>query len=111
MPQRHCQISNAPVFAESEVVSLIAENTAPEDIIHGLNLSVAARIVSLVRRSNGKDPYIMTGGVAQNAGVVQALREKLGENILVPEELQLCGALGVAMFALEASGRQRKCGV
>lgn len=103
--------SMCTVFAESEVVSLIAENTAPEDIIHGLNLSVAARIVSLVRRSNGKGPYIMTGGVAQNAGVVQALREKLSENILVPKEAQLCGALGAALFALEASGKQRKCGV
>jgi activator of 2-hydroxyglutaryl-CoA dehydratase len=43
----------------------------------------------------------MTGGVAQNAGVVQALQDKLGETILVPGEAQLCGALGAALFALK----------
>jgi activator of 2-hydroxyglutaryl-CoA dehydratase len=57
--------------------------------------------VSLIRRSGGKRPYIMTGGVAQNAGVVQALQDKLGETILVPGEAQLCGALGAALFALK----------
>ena len=97
--------SMCTVFAESEVVSLIAENTAPEDIIHGLNLSVAAKTVSLVKRSGGRGPYIMTGGVAQNAGVVKALEEKLGESILVPREAQLCGALGAALFALEAGNK------
>ncbi len=83
------------------MVSLIAENTAPEDIIHGLNTAVAAKTVSLIRRSGGKCPYIMTGGVAQNAGMVGAPEEKLGGKILVPREAQLCGALGAALFALE----------
>ena len=93
--------SMCTVFAESEVVSLIANNTPPEDIIHGLNMSVAAKTVSLIRRSGGKGPYIMTGGVAQNDGVVKALQDKLGETILVPGEAQLCGALGAALFALK----------
>lgn len=93
--------SMCTVFAESEVVSLIAENTAPEDIIHGLNMAVAAKTVSLIKRSGGKGPYVMTGGVAQNAGVVQALQDKLGEKIFVPREAQLCGALGAALFAMK----------
>ncbi len=50
----------------------------------------------------GKGPYIMTGGVARNAGVVKALEEKLNESIPVPREAQLCGALGAALFALES---------
>lgn len=92
--------SMCTVFAESEVVSLVAENTAPEDIIHGLNCAVADKTAALVRRLGGEPVYIMTGGVAWNRGVVTALEEKLGQPIRVPEEAQLCGALGAALIAL-----------
>ena len=92
--------SMCTVFAESEVVSLIAQNTSAEDIIHGLNMAVAGKTVSLVHRLQGEPSYVMTGGVAQNKGVVKALEEKLGEQIFVPEEAQLCGALGAALIAL-----------
>ena len=92
--------SMCTVFAESEVVSLVAENTATEDIIHGLDRAVADKTAALVRRLGGEPVYIMTGGVARNRGVVSALEEKLGETIRVPEEAQLCGALGAALIAL-----------
>lgn len=95
-------ISNTcTVFAESEVVSLIANNTELSDIIHGLNQSIATRTAALVRAAKGKPPYIMTGGVSKNVGVVKALESELSEEIYVPEEAQLCGALGAALFALE----------
>ena len=90
--------SMCTVFAESEVVSLIAENTPPADVIHGLNMAVAAKTAALVRRLGGEPPYVMTGGVARNLGVVRALEEKLGASVHVPEEAQLCGALGAALF-------------
>lgn len=90
--------SMCTVFAESEVVSLIAENTPPANVIHGLNMAVAAKTAALVRRLGGEPPYVMTGGVARNLGVVRALEEKLGASIHVPEEAQLCGALGAALF-------------
>ncbi len=93
--------SMCTVFAESEVVSLVAANTATEDIIHGLNLAVAGKTASLVRRINGSAPFIMSGGVAQNLGVVKALEGKLGADIFVPPEAQLCGALGAALIAWE----------
>ncbi|MBQ9719952.1 MAG: 2-hydroxyacyl-CoA dehydratase [Oscillospiraceae bacterium] len=92
--------SMCTVFAESEVVSLIAENTPPADIVRGLNMAVATKTSALVRRLGSEPDYVMTGGVAQNHGVVRALEEKLGETIHVPEEAQLCGALGAALFAL-----------
>ena len=92
--------SMCTVFAESEVVSLVAENTATEDIIHGLDRAVADKTAALVRRLGGEPVYIMTGGVARNRGVVSALEEKLGATIRVPEEAQLCGALGAALIAL-----------
>ena len=93
--------SMCTVFAESEVVSLIAQNTPAEDIIHGLNMAVAGKTVSLVHRLGGEPSYMMTGGVAQNKGVVKALEEKLGEHIYVSKEAQLCGALGAALIALD----------
>lgn len=93
--------SMCTVFAESEVVSLIADNRAVPDIIHGLNKSVAARAAALVRRLKGRGPFMMTGGVARNAGVVREIEKTLGEEIYVSEYSQLCGALGAALFALE----------
>ena len=93
--------SMCTVFAESEVVSLIAGNTAVPDIIHGLNKSVAAKTAALVLRLKGKGPYMMTGGVAKNAGVVKELEKKLGAEVCVSEYAQLCGAIGAALFALE----------
>lgn len=94
--------SMCTVFAESEVVSLIADNTDPADIIHGLNMAVANKTASLVTRLGGQPVYVMTGGVAMNRGVVEALEEKLKAEIIVPPEAQLCGALGAALFALDA---------
>ena len=93
--------SMCTVFAESEVVSLIAQNKAVPDIIHGLNNSVAAKVSSLITRIGPEGGYILTGGVAKNMGVVRALEAKLGIKLYICGEAQLCGALGAALFALE----------
>lgn len=91
--------SMCTVFAESEVVSLIADNTPTADIIHGLNKSIAKRTASLVMRLKGSGPYIMTGGVARNAGVVKCLEEELHDRIYVSEDAQICGAIGACLSA------------
>ena len=91
--------SMCTVFAESEVVSLVAQNKAVEDIIHGLNQAVAAKTSALISRVGGKEGYMITGGVAQNRGVVQAIEERIGGELYVCQEAQLCGALGAARFA------------
>lgn len=93
--------SMCTVFAESEVISLIADNHTDSDIIHGLNKSIAAKTASMVSRAKGQGPYMMTGGVARNKGVVQALEARLGESLYIAESPDLCGALGAALFALE----------
>ena len=87
------------VFAESEVVSLIAQNKKTPDIVHSINASVAAKTASLVSRVHGEPGYLMTGGVAQNPGVVAALSAKLGSPVHVPDDPQVCGALGAALIA------------
>ena len=91
--------SMCTVFAESEVVSLIADNKQIPDIVHGLNKSVAAKTMTLVRRVRGTGKYMMTGGGARNKGVVQAISEMLGEEVRIPKAPDLCGALGAALFA------------
>ena len=99
---REVRISNmCSVFAESEVVSLIADDTPTADIVHGLCMSVANKTKSLARRVNAEPAYLMTGGVANNEGVVQALSEVLGAPVRTHEDSQLCGAIGAALLGLE----------
>lgn len=95
--------SMCTVFAESEVISLVAQNKDLDDIIHGLNLSVASKVAALTARLGKKTPgqYMMTGGVAKNKGVTQALEEKLGAKLYICDKAQICGALGAALFADE----------
>ncbi|NLA77594.1 MAG: 2-hydroxyglutaryl-CoA dehydratase, partial [Clostridiales bacterium] len=93
--------SMCTVFAESEVVSLIADNVSTQDIIHGLNKSVAAKTKPLLGRADESSRLIMTGGVANNRGVVSEIEELTGKTVNIPESPDLCGALGAALFALE----------
>lgn len=93
--------SMCTVFAESEVVSLIAQNKAPDDIVHGLNKAVAAKTAALAKRVGGEEKYMMTGGVSKNQGLVQTLEEKLHTKLVISEKAQLCGALGAALFAAD----------
>jgi len=95
------------VFAESEVVSLIARGETPEDIAWGIHRAVADRVASLAERVGIVPPVVMTGGVAMNPGARRALEERLGARLLVPPEPQIAGALGAALIALEeATGRR-----
>jgi len=87
------------VFAESEVISLIAKGESREDIIAGIHESVASRISSMARRVGVKEPVMMTGGVARNIGVVRALEKTLGVSIGVSEFAQVNGAIGAAVMA------------
>ena len=93
--------SMCTVFDDSEVVSLVAQNKALPDIVHGLNQSVATRAAALFRRVGGENPCMMTGGVSRNRGVVAAIEERLGQPLFIHPDAQLCGALGAALFALE----------
>ena len=91
--------STCTVFAESEVVGLIAENTETDDIIHALNKSVAARASGMVKRVRGTGPFMMTGGVAKNKGVAKEIERRLGERLTIMEHPDLIGAIGAALFA------------
>ncbi len=96
--------SMCTVFAESEVVSLIAENHTVADIVHGLNKSVATKTKALANSAKDKGAIMMTGGVANNKGVVSELEKQLNTKIFIPEHPEFCGALGAALIAAENIG-------
>ncbi len=95
------QISSmCTVFAESEVISLLAQGVAKERIIAGIHRSVASRIVAMAERLGKGALITFTGGVAKNAGVKEFLCRELEKDIIVTPESQLAGALGAALLGV-----------
>lgn len=99
--------STCTVFAESEVISQLAAGTDKCDIIAGIHRAIAGRVAGLVHRVGIVQQLAMTGGVAQNTGVVSALEDELGCEIHVSPLTQYNGALGAALFAYQAASRQK----
>ena len=93
--------STCTVFAESEVISQLAQGSDKCDIINGIHHSIANRVAGLTHRVGVRDQLVMTGGVAQNSGVVKALEEELGHTIFTSPITQYVGALGASLFAYQ----------
>jgi predicted CoA-substrate-specific enzyme activase len=92
------------VFAETEIISLLARGEQSESILKGVFRAIASRVAGIASRIGVKDDVFFSGGVAKNCGVVSALREVLGCSILVPDfDPQLVGALGAAVIAMETN--------
>ncbi|MGD2124664.1 MAG: acyl-CoA dehydratase activase [Desulfobacteraceae bacterium] len=89
------------VFAESEVVSLVALNHPKEEIIRGLHRAIVNRVWSMVNAVGIHGAVTMSGGVAKNGGVVAFIEEKLGRAIHLYREPQIVGALGAALHAMK----------
>lgn len=93
--------SMCAVFAETEIVGLLAAEESPENIAAGVQHSIAKRVVSMAG-SKTDEPVIFTGGVALVPGMDQALAAAFGCNIVVAEKPQLTAALGAALMAADA---------
>jgi len=93
--------SMCTVFAESEVVSLIAEGCAKEDILNGLHQAIASRVSAMAQSLRVEKVVALCGGVAKNVGVVKALEQNLRVKVKVPAEPQIIAALGAAICARE----------
>lgn len=91
--------STCTVFAETEVISMIASEVNREDIIAGIHDAIATKVSALTRSTGIEDEVVMTGGVAKNIGVVKSLEEKIGHVVYVPPEPLITGALGAALIA------------
>jgi len=96
------QISNlCTIFAQQEVVALLSRGERLEDIVAGLHNALASRVAALAQRLGIEPDLVLTGGGAKNTGMVRAVKESLGRELLVPEEPLLTGALGAAILAGE----------
>ena len=93
--------STCVVFAESEVISQLANNAPIPSLIAGIHQSAASRASSLIKRVGVTSPILMTGGVANNAGVVRALEKTLQTKVTTSPYSQVAGALGAALIASE----------
>jgi (R)-2-hydroxyacyl-CoA dehydratese activating ATPase len=87
------------VFADSEVVSLIARGEDPAAIALGLQEAVATRIAGMARRVGVKERVVFAGGGALNPCLRKLLGDKLETELVVPDEPQFVGALGAALVA------------
>ncbi len=88
------------VFAESEIVGLVAGGTPPADIAAGVIAAIASRVAALAGRLLA-DPVALTGGVGLLPGMAEALARATGRPVLVAPHPQFTGALGAALIAAE----------
>ena len=93
--------STCVVFAESEVVSLVAGSKKREDIAAGIHQALAKRIAGMARKAGVTSEILLTGGGGLNAGIADALEDALDMDIHVPEHPQLNGAIGAALVGME----------
>ncbi len=89
--------SMCTVFAESEILSLVAEDVPMQDIVAGIHLSIAHRIEGLVQMVGYNKVVCLTGGVAKNPGIKHRLEEVLSIEIHIPDYPEFAGALGAAI--------------
>ncbi|MCJ7564704.1 MAG: acyl-CoA dehydratase activase [Candidatus Aminicenantes bacterium] len=97
--------STCTVFAESEVISLIASGKDRRRIALGLHESVIDRIYPLLTKFDLGGPVMLAGGVAKNGCVVERLKKRLKRDVIVPENAQLIPAIGAALIA-EKEGKK-----
>ncbi|UCF61177.1 MAG: hypothetical protein JSV37_00435 [Anaerolineaceae bacterium] len=93
--------STCTVFAESEVISLIAHGVSTEPILRGLHRSLVKRVVAMIRSVGLRPPLMLSGGVVLNPAIPRLLQEETGEEVIIPHHPQLIGALGAALIGLE----------
>jgi predicted CoA-substrate-specific enzyme activase len=98
------RISNqCVIFAETEVVSLVNDGKKACDIINALHHALSKRVSAMARSIGVEQDIVMTGGVAKNSGVFNAISDALGLPLKAIEGVdpQIMGALGAALFASE----------
>ncbi|WP_300157003.1 acyl-CoA dehydratase activase [Solidesulfovibrio sp.] len=90
--------SMCTVFAETEATTLMARGVGQADIALGLHKAIVARTVAMLRRVGLRAPLAFVGGVAKNPCAVRLVAEAVGFSPLVPDEPDMTGALGAALW-------------
>ncbi|HJV64319.1 MAG TPA: acyl-CoA dehydratase activase [Geomonas sp.] len=91
--------SMCTVFAESEVVSLIARGAGRSKIAAAIHRAVAARVAGMVKRIPAEEEIVFAGGCARGSLLRSMLERSLGKRLLVPKFPEITGALGAALCA------------
>jgi len=91
------------VLAETDVINMVSRGISTADILKGIHLSMAGRYVKLLRSIDVEGAVGITGGLAADVGLAQALREKANEEGVSLEihthPLSIyAGALGAALW-------------
>lgn len=95
-----CYISSTcTVFAESEMISLRAEDKSRENILAGIHQAMTHRIAIMGQSVGFTEQVVLTGGVAKNTGIKKSLEDEIGCTIHIPPDPQIIGALGAAVLA------------
>mgnify|MGYP004483454633 CR=1 FL=1 len=105
---KEISISNVcTVFAESEVISRLAAGETSENVARGAHIAIAKRVMGMCGRVGYEPRVAMTGGVALNANMVDAMAAELGCSVEVAPHCQAAGAIGAAVFARKlAAGKE-----
>jgi len=90
------------VFGESEVVSLIHQNTSKPDISRAVMDAIAGRVGAIARIVGLEKDVVVVGGMAKNAGFVDSLKKNIEMPVTVPEDPDYIGAIGAADAALSS---------
>ena len=94
-----CDINNTCiVFAQSEIISLVARKYNRVDILAGLHISMAKRISKMIRKAEVQGDILMTGGGALNVGLKAAFEAVFMTEIYVANYPQFNGAIGAAII-------------
>lgn len=103
--------SMCATFAETEVISLLAEGRAKPDILAAVHAAIAKRTFGLISRVGKRTPVVMTGGVAKNVAAVHYIEKELGVPLQLAPKPQIAGALGAALLALDEHRANARGGV
>ncbi|HCX59805.1 MAG TPA: 2-hydroxyglutaryl-CoA dehydratase [Candidatus Cloacimonas sp.] len=92
--------STCVVFAESEIIGLLAGGHKVENIARAVNMSIAKRIYRQMAPLQCETPIVFTGGVAQGTDLAFCISNILATKLLIPDDPEITGALGAALIAL-----------
>jgi predicted CoA-substrate-specific enzyme activase len=105
------RVSNTcTIFARMEVVTRLSEGVPIEDIVAGVHDAIANRAVNMLRKLKIEFDVVFTGGVAKNMGMVKAVKDNLGCDVLVPDDPLLTGAIGAAILGRELTLKAKERG-
>jgi len=94
--------SMCAVFAETEIVGLLASGVPSQDIVAGVQIAIARRVAAMAGR-NVEEPVVFTGGVALVPGMAAALETAFEKPVRIAPTPQFTGAIGAALLAVQES--------